>query len=201
MTDADNVAAVVLAAGQSERFGPENKLLHTIDGKPIISHTVETVCGANVGEVIVVTGHDTQNVEDVITDASVIVTRNATPQAGMGTSLAAGANAIRSHPDAILVVLGDMPNVTPETLGKLITLFNPEGGHDIIVPVFEGRRGHPVLFGARYLPYLCALTGDTGARAVLRDHPERVRAVTVDDPGTIHDIDTIEDLKPPSNTP
>jgi molybdenum cofactor cytidylyltransferase len=71
---------------------------------------------------------------------------------------------------------------------------DPKGGHDIVVPVFDGKRGHPVLFAARYFTRLCALSGDTGARGILNAHPERVSAVPVDDPGTLLDVDTPEDL-------
>jgi len=198
MTAMSDIAVMILAAGQSTRFGPENKLLHLIDDTSVILHTVKVALSASAKEVIVVTGHDAQAIEVELDGTAVRTVRNATPHAGMGTSLAAGANAVRSLPDAVMIMLGDMPMVKPETLRQVASKFDPDSGPDIIVPVHDGRRGHPVLFGATYLPMLCALTGDTGARAILRDHPERVRAVNVDDPGTLYDIDTQNDLTAPS---
>ncbi len=198
MTAMSNIAVIILAAGQSVRFGPENKLLHLIDTDPVILHTAKVALSAGAEEVIVVAGHDAEAIEDALNGTAVQVVRNATPQAGMGTSLAAGTNAIRSLPDAVMIMLGDMPMVKPETLQQIVSEFSPDSGHDIVVPVHDGRRGHPVLFGATYMPKLCAQTGDTGARAILRDHPERVRAVNVDDPGTLYDIDTQNDLIAPT---
>lgn len=196
MTTTDKVAGIVLAAGLSERFGSENKLLQAIDGLSIIRRTINLATEAGIGEIVVVTGHDADAVEADIADTAVTIVRNATPKAGMGTSLAAGANAVRSLPDAVIVMLGDMPFLSADTIGKITAAHAPGEGRDIVVPVHDGRRGHPVLFGAKYMPQLCALTGDTGARAILRNYPERVRAINVDDPGALRDIDTPEDLAP-----
>lgn len=200
MTADPSVAIIILAAGLSTRFGNDNKLLEPIDDVPIIVHTVKTALLTGAGEVIVVTGHDGNSVEDLLADFPAKMVRNVTPKAGMGTSLAAGANAIRSMPDNIMIMLGDMPFVKAETLMQIASHSAPDTGHDIVVPIHDGRRGHPVMFGARYLPQLCALTGDIGARDILRDHPERVRAINVSDPGIRYDIDTVNDLNGVSTT-
>lgn len=193
--DTGKAAVIVLAAGRSERFGTDNKLLHPIDGTPMIRRTVERVLDAGLGDVVVVTGHNADDIERALRGLQVRCVRNATPWAGMGISLATGANALKSETEAVFVVLGDMPELKPGTLTTMLGALDPEGGHDIVVPVHEGKRGHPVLFAARYFTQLCALSGDTGARAILNAHPERVHAQPVDDPGTLLDIDAPEDLK------
>jgi molybdenum cofactor cytidylyltransferase len=195
MTDMTDVAVIILAAGQSTRFGKGNKLLRTVNGDPIIKHSVQAALNAKAGEVIVVTGHAAADVEKALQGLPVTLIRNATPEIGMGTSLAVGANAIRSLPSAVMIMLGDMPLIKPETLRTSASSFTPDNGHDIVVPMYDGQRGHPVMFGAKYMPFLCALSGDEGARSVLQNHPERVRAINVDDPGTRYDIDTESDLK------
>lgn len=195
MTKMADVAVIILAAGQSTRFGDDNKLLSTVNGDPIIQHAVQAALNAKAGEIIVVTGHGASDVEKALQGLSVTIIRNATPETGMGTSLAVGANAIRSLPKAVMIMLGDMPLIQPETLGTIASSFIPDNGHDIVVPMHNGQRGHPVMFGAKYLPLLCALSGDEGARSVLQNHPERVRAINVDDPGTRYDVDTVSDLK------
>ncbi len=192
--DTTKAAAIILAAGRSERFGTDNKLLHPIDGTPMIRVTAERVLAANLGDVVVVTGHDADQVERALNGLSIRCVRNATPWSGMGTSLATGANAVNAEMTSLFVMLGDMPKLKPETLTQMLGALDYKGGHDIVVPVHNGRRGHPVLFAARYFTRLCALSGDTGARAILNAHPERVIAVPVDDPGTLLDIDTPEDL-------
>ncbi len=193
MTAPQDSAAIILGAGRSERFGAENKLLHEIDGVPVIRLTAEAVLGAGLAEVVVVTGHDADHVEPALAGLAVKCVRNATPWAGMGTSLAVGANAVHSGYSGVFVMLGDMPRLQSSTLSRMLQSFEPTSGRDIAVPVTDGRRGHPVLFGPRYFPQLCALSGDDGARWILKDHPERVQAVHVDDPGTLFDIDTPED--------
>lgn len=193
--DPADVSVIILAAGRSHRFGAVNKMLHPIDSQPMIRRTVNQVLMAELGDVVVVTGHDADDVERALQGLKIRCARNATPWAGMGTSLATGANAIRADAQAMFVVLGDMPKLQPKTLLTLLDALDPQGGHDIVVPVYDGKRGHPVLFAARYFTRLRALSGDKGARDILNAHPERVCAVPVDDPGTLLDIDTPEDLK------
>lgn len=194
MTPRADAAAIVLAAGRSQRFGEENKLLHSINGTPMARITVENVLAAGLGQVVVVTGHDADEVERALNGLDVKCARNATPWAGMGNSLAVGANVVSEDVRAIAVVLADMPSLKSETIAMLIDKLDPTSGRDIVVPVFGDRRGHPVVFGQRYLGGLRALSGDQGARAVLSNAAEKVLAVAVDDPGVLKDVDTPDDL-------
>ncbi len=194
MTCRADAAAIILAAGRSQRFGEENKLLHLIGGEPMVRVTVGNVLRVGLGSVVVVTGHDADAVERALNGLDVKCERNATPWAGMGNSLAVGANAVADDIEAVAVFLADMPSLKPETTAGLIDRFQPLTGKDIAVPSFGGRRGHPVIFGGRYLGALRALCGDQGARAVLSDKAERVLSVDVDDPGVLKDVDTPGDL-------
>lgn len=193
MTNVRNIAAIILAAGQSKRFGDQNKMLFVIDDIPIIRRTVESVIGAQLGHVVLVTGEDTADILNACEGTGIQHIENTTPWAGMGTSLAAGANAISTDLEAFFVVLGDMPFLKSETITQMADAFDPKSGNDIAVPIHDGRRGHPVLFAKKYLARLRALTGDLGARALLIEHPERVQAIIVDDAGTLTDIDKPED--------
>lgn len=194
MTAPKNVAAIILAAGQSKRFGGQNKMLFEIDGEAVIRHTVDRVSRAGLGDIVLVSGEDAVDIEKACQNTNVRYIENRTPWAGMGTSLAAGANALSGDMEAFLVVLGDMPYLKSETIVQLVEAFDPQSGNDISVPFFDGRRGHPVLFAQKYLNQLRALTGDQGAKAILAAHPERIQAVTVDDAGTLVDIDTPDDV-------
>jgi molybdenum cofactor cytidylyltransferase len=193
MIVAERTAAIILAAGQSSRFGIENKLLQIVDDEPLIRRSVLLALSANLSSVVVVTGHDANIVEATLHDLPITKAHNPTPWAGMGTSLAVGINALPDGIDAAFIVLGDMPRLKLSTLDQLRHAFG-ENGRDIAVPVHDGRRGHPVLFAAGYFPKLAALDGDKGARQLLREHPERIEAVPINDPGTLLDIDTPEDL-------
>ncbi len=87
-----------------------------------------------------------------------------------------------------------MPRVRPAHIEALLGAFDPDDGRAICVPTWEGRRGNPVLFAARYFPEMCAVTGDVGARAVLERHAASVCAVPMDDQGVTLDVDTPEAL-------
>ncbi len=194
MIDAKDVAVVVLAAGASTRFGENDKLTHPVDGKAMVRHAVEAARAAGAGEIVVVTGPSDAAVRVALDGLDVRLVRNGSAADGMGTSIACGANAVGDSAGAILVMLGDMPYVRAATLGALFAAFDPKGGKDIVAPVHDGRRGHPVLFGKRHFTALWALSGDNGARSVLTARPERVKTVPVDDPGVHRDIDTPGDL-------
>jgi molybdenum cofactor cytidylyltransferase len=98
---------------------------------------------------------------------------------GMAASLRAGLAAVADRADAVVVVLADMPEVGAGAIDRLIAAFDPEEGREICRAVAEdGRPGHPVLFGRRFFETLAGLTGDRGAREVLREAAEFVTAVT-----------------------
>lgn len=109
---------------------------------------------------------------------------------GMGHSLAAGATDL--HWDQTFVGLADMPYLKAETLRTLIARAQLLSPADVLVPVFQGQRGHPVCFGAAHLPALCTLTGDQGARAILGGRKPLL--MEVNDEGILLDVD-----QPPPN--
>ena len=194
MTATKNIAAIILAAGQSKRFGDQNKMLFNIDGTAIIRHTVDTVVSAGLGDVVLVSGNDTAGVLSACEGTGIQHIENPTPWAGMGASLATGANAISEDIEAFFVILGDMPFLKSETITQMAAAFDQQSGNDIAVPIHNGRRGHPVLFAKKYLTQLRALTGNHGARSILTEHPECIQAIVVDDAGTLMDIDKPEDI-------
>jgi len=189
------VAAVVLAAGRSTRMGTANKLVAQIEGKPVVRHVVEALLASRARPVLVVTGHEGERVEAALCHLPVTFVHNPDHAAGMATSLRAGISAVPAECDGALLCLGDMPRLSAPVVDALIEVFHPEDGRAIVVPVFEGQRGHPVLFARAFFPELCALEGDVGARSVIAAHPEAVVEVRVDEPGVLVDVDTPEALR------
>lgn len=187
---AARVAAVVLAAGRSRRMGEANKLLAEIDGTPMVVRVVAAVRAAAVAPIIVVTGHDDARVRAALAGWPISVVHNPEYDQGMSTSLRAGVGALPSDIDAALVCLGDMPRVGAAHITRLVAAFEPERGRAICVPVHAGKRGNPVLFGARFFADMDRLRGDTGARALLAAHADMVHGVPMDDGGVLLDVDT-----------
>jgi len=187
------VAAIILGAGQSRRMGEGNKLLVEVDGAPMIARVVAAVLATRARPVVVVTGHDAASVRGALSGQEVTFVHNPRYAEGMSTSLRAGIKGI-GDVDGALICLGDMPRIRPADLEALLCAFAPDGGRPIVVPTWQGRRGNPVLFAARYFPEMCALTGDVGARVVLEKHATAVCSVAMSDHGVTLDVDTVEAL-------
>jgi len=192
---APRIAALVLAAGRSRRMGKENKLLAEIGGTPMVRRVVENVAAADVRPVLVVTGHEPAAVRDALAGLDVVFVDNPDYREGLSASLRHGLAALAGDVDGVLVCLGDMPQVTPDHIERLIAAFDPVEGREICVPTFEGKRGNPVLWSARFLPEVAAIRGDVGARHLIGAHAEVVCEVAMPDSGILLDIDTPQALE------
>lgn len=193
------VPGVLLAAGRSARFGDANKLLATVDGDPLVRRAVAPLLAAPLDEVVVVVGHEADAVRAAVDDVAVRVVENPDYEDGQAASVRRGVEAVASasddespDPDAVLFALGDMPDVSPDTVGALVAAFAADAG-DPLVAAHEGTRGNPVLFGDRFFDGLADLAGDTGGRSILRDAPETA-LVETGDPGVRRDVDRPADL-------
>jgi molybdenum cofactor cytidylyltransferase len=188
-----NVVGILLAAGRGRRFDPlgtRNKLLQPLSsGDPVVVASAHNLLSV-LPRVIAVVPPQDGGVADALRAAGCEVTLCEEADSGMAASLVQGIAHSLPQADAWLVALGDMPYVAPSTLRALLDAL--AGGADIAAPVFEGRRGNPVAFGAVHLPALLALQGEHGARALLKT--AAVTQVAVDDPGILRDIDTPGDL-------
>lgn len=191
---APKIAALVLAAGRSSRMGARNKLLELIDGKPMVRRVVEAIRASDVGAVVVVTGHQGDQVRAALAGLDTAFVDNADFADGLSTSLRAGVGALPADIDGMLVCLGDMPETRAGDIGRLIAAFNPLEGRSICVPTHGGKRGNPVLWAARFLPEMRNLQGDVGARHLIGAHADEVCEVPVDEPGVLLDLDTPEAL-------
>ena len=168
------------------------KLLLELQGKPVIRWSVETLL-PYVDEVIVVTGHDETAVREALAGLSLRFAQNPHPEAGQGGSIAVGVAALSPGTRSVVIALGDQPHVPPGVISALLEAF-ARGGAAIVVPLYRGTQGTPVVFGAEVFPELRALRGDAGARSVVRSRPHRVREVSFDVPMP-DDIDTPEDYR------
>jgi molybdenum cofactor cytidylyltransferase len=189
---AAKVVAVVLAAGLSSRMG-SNKLLADVGGQPMIMRTLAAIKQSAVDEIVLVLGRDADVLEKLVADTSVRAVRNPDYASGMASSIRVGVQ-VAGDADAVLVCLGDMPLLQSQTINKLIAAFNPTEHRNVIVPVFEGAFGNPVLWGREHFRVLTSLTGDKGARSLLPGLKDEVVEVSVDDPGVMQDVDTPEAL-------
>ena len=182
-----DVRALILAAGSSTRFGKQKLRENLPSGNTVLEQTLNRVKLA-VPDVKVVTSiHfyetlQTQGREfEIFSGAS----------SGMGATLSYGIR-LTEEADACLVCLADMPFIQTTTYQTLAALLTSE---NIVVPIFEGKKGNPVGFGKRFFNDLMLLNGDIGGRELLRRYSDVTQHVKVEDPAILYDIDTPADLE------
>ncbi len=184
------VVAILLAAGSSTRFGGE-KLLAPWRGRPLYEHALDALLASPaVAETIVVLQPGFAAPPARPRCRFVV---NPDHAEGMGASLRAGVRAAPGDAEVFLVALADMPRITPALIASLIAC-PAVVGKPIVVPVCGGRRGHPVLIRAGLRETLLAVTGDVGAREIIRAHPEWVVELETGDEAVLFDVDLPADL-------
>jgi molybdenum cofactor cytidylyltransferase len=193
-TSGRRIAALVLAAGRSTRMGGPNKLLAEIARRPLVRIAAEEALASRAKPVIVVTGHQREQVEAAVKGLPVRLVHNPDFAQGLGTSLRAGIAAVPAEADGAVVCLGDMPQVDAALIDRLIAAFDPERGALVVVPTFEGKRGNPVLWSRRFFSDLMGIEGDVGARHLIGRYTEAVAEVPVDGKAALVDVDTPEAL-------
>lgn len=185
------VLGILLAAGAARRMGSD-KLQAPWRGSTVLATTM--ACWAAVpefAEILLVRRSESPEIQG----PRLRTLLNSDAAEGMGSSLRLAAQALPAGTEAVAVGLADMPEVAAVTISALIDAWRPLGRAGIVAPVYKGQRGHPVVFGAVYLPALRALTGDRGARTILQEHAADLHLVEVDDPGVVIDLDTPADLE------
>jgi molybdenum cofactor cytidylyltransferase len=187
------VAGIVLAAGMSRRMGERNKLLESVDGQPMVARAVEAVLGAGLSPVVVVVGHEAEKLLALLKDRPVLFVHNPDYAKGQSTSLRRGIQALPHDADGVVICLGDMPRVSADHVRKLVAAFDPANGKSICVPMADGRRGNPILWGRQFFDEMRAVEGDRGARDVIRRHEDAIGAVPMDD-AVLMDVDSPDAL-------
>jgi molybdenum cofactor cytidylyltransferase len=180
-------AALILAAGESRRMGQPKALL-TIHGHTFVENLI-TILSKQCDPVVVVLGHNPEPIRRVIGDSATIVI-NHNYNLGQFSSMQAGLKAIPGNVDGLIFTLVDHPHPLPSTIGSLISSESP-----ISIPVYYGRKGHPVFFRRDVLTEFLGLSADSQASVVSRRHAMETRLVPVDDPGILDDIDDPEALR------
>jgi molybdenum cofactor cytidylyltransferase len=185
------IAAVVLAAGESKRMG-RPKLLLPYRGSTILETVLESVLGAPVERTIVVLGRGRERMESLLRRLPIEIVVNPDPGRGMLSSVQAGLAVLPSAPGAAFIVPGDHPDLTPAVFAALLTA-REASGKGLIVPIFQGRGGHPLLLDLAYRGEIFGLDPAVGLRRIIDLHPDDVLRLPAD-AGVIVDIDTPEEF-------
>ncbi|MBP6016222.1 MAG: putative selenium-dependent hydroxylase accessory protein YqeC [Candidatus Promineofilum sp.] len=187
------VTAVVLAAGESRRMG-RNKLLLPWEDTTVLGRTLTHVAASNVSDVIVVTGHNRPEIEGVASRHGITTLFNQAYAKGMLSSVQAAIGSLPPAAEAALVMLGDQPLIPAQLIDALLQAY-AHRPHGLVAPVFDGRRGNPVIIDRRYFVELLALPPETAPRVLLQRHPDDVLLVEVGDDAILYDLDRPEDYE------
>jgi molybdenum cofactor cytidylyltransferase len=194
-----SIATIILAAGNSSRLGGEPKQLLRHDGQTLVRRIANEALSLQAGPVVVVVGANRDRIEAELVNLSLSTPYNANWREGLATSLQTGLAAISAEPvDAFLVLLTDQPFVTVDLLRQLIAV-RQQTGLGIIASRYpdsesdtSGVLGVPALFDIRYKADFMKLSGDVGARKLIRQYPDDCAEVPF--PLASIDLDTWQDV-------
>ena len=189
------ISAIILAAGESRRMGVQNKLLLQIDSEVLIRKFVKSVSNSLVDAVLVVVGFEAEKIKAVLHDQAVKFVENPSYEEGMTTSIQSGVKASSNESTGLMICLADMPFAETSDLNLLIQAYNDYRSTEsslIIVPVFQGKRGNPVLFSEVFRDKILTHKGE-GCREIVRQFPHYVKEVSMENDNLLRDIDTPED--------
>ena len=186
------IKKILLAAGQSKRFGDKNKLLAIINGKPIINHILDTLVEIyDPSELIVIIGHEHKIIKNLILNKDIKIVENINYKKGIGTSIALGINNLDSEIDGVMIIPADMPYINPKDLINLEKKFVELNCVKVVMPEHNSKIGNPVILPRNYFNTLKILKNDFGAKSMIR----KKDIITLKTEfGTIFDIDTQAEL-------
>lgn len=187
------ISAILLAAGESKRMGQPKQLL-PFRGSTILGQIMENLLPSQAAEIIVVLGSQAEKIMPQISREPVKIVVNPDFEQGMSSSIKCGLSRISAAADGVMIVLGDQPLIEKETIDLLIEKHR-QSERGIILPVYKGLRGHPVIFTMKYKDELMRLTGDIGGKQIVERHPSDVLEVEVDCESVVISIDAESDYQ------
>ena len=187
-----SIKKILLAAGCSKRYGEKNKLTENFKGKYLIEHIIHTLLKVfDPCELLVILGHDSKTIRDVIDNIDIRVVKNEKYKNGIGTSISLGIQHLETNAQGVMIIPADMPLISAEDLMKLENEFIANNCKKVILPKYKYTIGNPVILPKSYFSTLKNLKEDFGARSQIK----KIDIVKVDcDIGTVFDIDTSKEL-------
>tara|TARA_B100001123_G_C14959347_1_gene887008 strand:+ start:118 stop:693 length:576 start_codon:yes stop_codon:yes gene_type:complete len=187
------ITAILLAAGQSKRMGNKNKLAKKIKGIPLIKRSANNITSSSIDELIVVLGYQKKIIKKLIGRRKKIkFVFNKNFKTGMSSSIKIGVKNLSIKTDFFFICLGDMPLVNKNIYNLLIKSRNKK---KIIVPVYRGMQGNPVLFSKFMIKKIMNIKGDIGAKKILKSNKDKILNLKVNHYGVTRGFDTKENFK------
>ena len=187
------VSALLLAAGESRRMGRANKLALPVDGEPLLRRTARILLQADsLQEVVAVLGHERAAVRGLLDGLPLRLVDNPDPGRGRMSSVYHGIEALQGQDTAVMVCLADQPLLQAEDINRLLAVFREEP-EKVLLPVYQGRRGNPVLIPAGQREAVLGEGPERGCRHFIDENPQLVRTYEWDNDHLVFDLDTPAD--------
>lgn len=187
------ISAILLAAGQSKRMGKLKQLI-PLGNSTIVEQSIDNLLNSRVSEVIVVLGHEAEAIAQKISNRPVKIAINPAYIQGMTTSIVAGLKLVSDKAEAVMIALADQPFIDHQVINRLIDEFDTNK-RGIIIPNYQGRNGHPIIFDIKYKDEILALGSQGQLSDVVHRHSEDVLRIIVDSENILFDIDTVQDYE------
>ena len=197
------ISSILLAAGESKRMEGENKLTKAIRDIPLIKYTIKNILGSAVDEIIIVLGHEKEELETIIEkNKKIKLVFNENFKSGIASSIKVGLKNISNKADAFFICLADMPDVNQNIYNKLIKARNsynkklkPIFKREIIIPSYEGQDGNPILFSKFMKKKFMDLKGDVGPKEIIELNKKKILNIPFDNEGILINFDTQENFE------
>jgi len=187
------ICAIVLAAGQSHRMGTQ-KLLLPFGTTTVIAHIVDQLLRSIIDNVYVVVGYERNRIAKELSGRPISIVTNPDYTAGMLSSVRCGLQALPKKCEAVLVALGDQPSITSKLVDEMVQSFT-RTNKGILVPLYRGKHGHPILFSELYYDEILTRYDNVGLRGLLHAHPEDIFELNVSTSAVLLDMDSPEDYQ------
>ncbi len=188
------VVGVVLAAGESRRMGKLKALLPFGD-RTVIEQVIDNLLRADLDGVTVVLGHRASGIAAVVTSLPVQILYNADYREGMTSSVQVAFGQIEPVPEAYMLALVDQPHLGHEPAQRVLAAHRQTPHKGLVIPTYQGKRGHPIVIGRQYRQEVLALGRDQGLNQVTRGHPEDTLEIPLADDVILQDMDYPEEYE------
>ncbi len=189
------VSAILLAAGESRRMGDVNKLTLPVRGVPLLRHMATTLLGSDLHEVVGVTGYEQQTADRLVQGLPVRLVSNPHFSEGQMTSVHRGLGALQAQCDGVMVCLSDQPLLEVADINRLIQVFLEQCPTGVLVPVFHGQRGNPIILAYEHREAILAGQRNLGCKRLIERNPELVSTLEMETDHVVFDLDTPSDYR------
>ena len=188
------ISAIILAAGQSKRFGSDNKLIKKYNKKHLINHILDTLIKSKIKKIIIVSGFQNSKVKKIIVkNKKINFVYNKNYKFGMASSIKTGLKRIPNKNIGFLIIHADMPKISRKIINKLYEAIKSKD-KEIFVPTYKRKLGNPVGFKYCMLKSVKKIAGDRGAKKIIKRNKKKLYLIKVNSKSIFNDLNTPRDF-------